>query len=304
MGRTALVHDGESSIRDVQSAFQDLQVRPAILQVDTFPVGPSPVFSPRLTVLQVFSGRYHSQGQDSLEWHRILSATPNLVELKLWHPQHGDTTSHPSQKPVSLPSLKKLSLTGLFVRLAGLFALSPLPSLESLLLDSLDPHNKMSQQIADIALVSPSLSDLSIGSMAYDPGSGRWTKPLLALESLESITFFEIEWEEIVAVLEWFNVPHERRPIRVRFERIYDINLDDLAELEMSRRISSTELVDCMNRGYNPDGSPQPDYEDGSNYSDGTSFEYIYESTSEESSSGGSELTCEWSSDEDEEGED
>ncbi|KAG8686643.1 hypothetical protein FRC09_014002 [Ceratobasidium sp. 395] len=263
----------------MQSIFRNIQVQPIILQVDTFPVCSSPVFSPRLTVLRFFATtfiRKDSHHPDPSEWQKILSATPNLTELSLWHPGHGDTTSLPSKTSVNLPSLRQLKLAGLFVRLSGLFARSPLPSLELLLLDSSDASGKMPQQITDIALVAPSLGDLRIGSVVFrlnNPNPTRWVRPLRALGSLKRIVFFETEWNETTAILEWLDVLPARPALHVRFERIHDIELDDLDRKEISGYISSTELID---------------------YSDGSSVEYIYESTSEESTSDESEFSSEW----------
>ncbi|KAG8680286.1 hypothetical protein FRC08_016409, partial [Ceratobasidium sp. 394] len=268
MGQTTVLAGDKSLTKsEYASLFQNIQVQPTILRVDMFPVCSSPVFSPRLTVLHFFAPdkSLFKYELDSLEWHKILSATPNLVELRLWHPVHGDTTPLPSQtRRIYLPSLRQLELTGLFVGLSGLFVRSPLSSLKGVLLDSLDPCNKMPEQIADIASVSPSLSDLSIGSMIFcseNPSSKRWAEPLQALESLESLRFFEMEWDEVAAVLERLSLLGTRGPVRVRLERIHDIKLDELARVENKGPITSVELVDCVDgmggRCNSPDAGPQ-----------------------------------------------
>ncbi|KAG8704759.1 hypothetical protein FRC09_003350 [Ceratobasidium sp. 395] len=295
----------------MQSVFRNIQVQPTVLQVDAFPVCSSPVFSSRLTVLRFFSAIGDSDSLDPSEWWKILSATPNLTELSLWHPGHGDTTSLPSEGSINLPLLRQLKLSGLFVLLSGLFARSLLPSLELLVLDSPDASGEMPQQITDIASVSPALRDLSIGSVSLSLNncdSTRWVEPLRTLGSLKKLTFFEMEWGEITAILEWLDVLPARPALHIRFERIHDINLDDLDRKEITGYIASTVLVDCVEgqSGYCgcPDEESDCQSEDGSNYSDGSSFEYIYESTSEESTSDESEFNDGWDTTDSEDGPD
>ncbi|KAG8727686.1 hypothetical protein FRC12_022310 [Ceratobasidium sp. 428] len=331
MGRTIAVRNDGPHVMDTELIFRNIQVQPTLLRVDTFPVYPSPVFSFRLTVFHFFSGTCPPYRLDLLEWQKILSATPNLVELSLWHPAHGDTASLPSPSPVNLLSLEKLKLTGLFVRLSGLFVQSQLPNLEILSLDSLDSSSALPQQITDIALVSPFLEHLRVGSMVFrpdNPNPTRWVKPLRALGSLKKIEFFETEWNETTAILEWLDVLPSRPALHVQFERIYDIKLDDLDKKELTGYISSTELIDCVEgksgRCNCPAEQSECQSEDGSNcnslfcshpkqlsnslplYTDaeGRSSRCIYELTSEEFSSSESEFSCESYNTDDGEGQD
>ncbi|KAG8709108.1 hypothetical protein FRC09_000861 [Ceratobasidium sp. 395] len=277
---------GDPSV--ARGVFQGIQAQPAVLRVDTFPVYPSPVFSTRLATFHFFGGNYLAEYPNTAEWYKILSAAPNLVELRLWHPRHGDTTSLPCGNSVNLPLLKRLDLTGLFVQLCGLFTQFPLPNLTSLLLDSLDPHTNIPQQVTDVALVAPRLEHLSIGSMVFNSksASGRWARPLRTLGSLQTITFIEAEWEEISTALEQLELT-PGKAVHVRLERIHDVIFEELERFEVEgNRICSTELVDCVEgarcRSIH-DGSNFSESEQGSNYSDGSSISYIYEVTSEES---------------------
>ncbi|QRV90070.1 hypothetical protein RhiJN_18088 [Ceratobasidium sp. AG-Ba] len=237
-----------------RAKFENACVQPTVLRIDTIPICPSRygMFSSRLTAFHYMTGSYFAQDPNISEWHTILSAAPNLVELCLWHSRHGNTASVSYPTPISLLALRVLKLSGLFVRLSSLFAQSPLPSLKHLLLDSLDPENEMPSQITAIASVSPTLEEVALGSKTNQPrisSAARWVTSLQALPSLQKLTFFEMEWEEAAIILGQLD-QFLKNPIHVRLERIYDLRSDALKDLEESvDHIKDTTVADCVEAG-------------------------------------------------------
>jgi hypothetical protein len=145
MGQTHLVHDNGSDLHQgdstfhltpqamLQSLFRDIGVRPAVLRIDTYPVFSSPnLFSRHLTVLEVIAGNNHALSIDFGKWNQILSQTPNLVELHLWHAQEDiHSNMHPNVHLLNkMPALKRLELTGLFMMLSSFFAETQHPKLD------------------------------------------------------------------------------------------------------------------------------------------------------------------------------
>ncbi|KAG8678989.1 hypothetical protein FRC08_017307 [Ceratobasidium sp. 394] len=124
MGQAALVVDDPFSPKTdpdtARSAFQKMNVRPAALRVDTYPIAFSPtVFSPHLTVLEVFTAGQYRDPPNLTEWKEILSCTPQLVFLRLWSARHLTFyyVNPPTLPLLHLPALRHLELSGAFVAL-------------------------------------------------------------------------------------------------------------------------------------------------------------------------------------------
>lgn len=249
---------------------RNVAVRPISLRVDSYPVySNSDIFSPRLTTLEVFLGAFLAHDPDHVEWHRILTSIPNLVELSLWDPRYAarrNSVLPKDQEPIELRSLKTLKLSGRFVHLTELLTKSPLLSLNHLLLDSLDTSiTTLPVYLSMIATVSPALTHVSIGSMSNAPGdlnTRGWARAFQCLASLQELTFVETEWREIVVALqEPTMLPHTLR--RVRLERIWDLPNVPGANIPL------VEFINCVHgpigRCNNIDHQDECHSRDGSN---------------------------------------
>ncbi|KAF8596278.1 hypothetical protein BDV93DRAFT_528133 [Ceratobasidium sp. AG-I] len=272
MGKTSLVLDDVSTgasnndafptlppLADLHLApphFRKINVQPVRLRIDTYPLWHNVhIFSPRLTVLEVFLGAYLAYDPDHIEWHTILSSTPNLVELSLWDPHYGarrDTELPKEQKPAELRTLRTLKLSGRFIHVTELLAASPLPSLRYLLLDSIDTTIAvLPMHLSRIALVSPELSHVSIGSMPHifkNVNARGWAKAFRTLRtSLRELTFVEMEWLEIALALDQLSKrPHALSHLRI--EGVWDMEPYDWTQLQSPGREMPT--VEHISSGY------------------------------------------------------
>ncbi|KAF8596279.1 hypothetical protein BDV93DRAFT_548416 [Ceratobasidium sp. AG-I] len=309
MGRTSLVVDDIAANNAVPPLvdlhllppyFRDINVQPTRLCVDTYPVRHnSHVFSSRLTVLEVFLGSYLGYDPDNIEWHHILSSTPNLVELNLWDPRLGarrDIELAKEQEPVELRSLNTLKLTGRFIHVTRLLATSPLPNLRYLVLDSLDTTiTTLPAYLSKIALVSPILRYVRIGSMSYVPNDANavsWTRAFQPLRaSLNELVFVEMGWLEVALALNQLSkLPHVLSHLRI--EGIWEMEPYDWTRLQSPGREMPT--VEHINSGYGGAGwcksrtssasswASSCRSEDRSNYSENSSFVHIEGSPSSE----------------------
>ncbi|KAF8596011.1 hypothetical protein BDV93DRAFT_528325, partial [Ceratobasidium sp. AG-I] len=202
MGKTILHADMPPSDPDLLSAAlsSGLAVQPRVLRIDTFAICvPSPLFSSRLLELEVFS----NTEVEMEAWHSILSSTPNLTSLKLWHTCSEDHPNSPLHSDIlpnlRLDKLKRLSLSGLFASLTTLFSQSsiptsssPLPSLASLRLSSTTPR-LVPLYVAYLSAAAPLLSDLSVSFPRQRRRVESWRKALPNFRSLERLTFFEMD---------------------------------------------------------------------------------------------------------------
>ncbi|KAG8734993.1 hypothetical protein FRC10_011098 [Ceratobasidium sp. 414] len=296
MGQTVLAIDDDSIISDpapsmvppaadstfARSLFQSMNVKPAALYVDTYPVPFSPIiFSPHLTVLEVFAGNYHTHLLDTNEWHQILSHTPQLTRLRLWSPRHQvvEVADLSASVPLQLPDLEHLELTGAFIIVSPLFTKSLLPMLQYLRLDCLYGPIDIPRQLAEFGPISPALTWLCVGSMCFSltlADSMRWEKAFQSMNSLRVLTFAEVEWLEVAVALEELEgIPHEL--LRVELKEIWDLDTGALNKLlEFSDgRLPAVEVIDCLDAhdGRCTNSDHYPCYsETGSNYSDNSSF--------------------------------
>ncbi|KAG8734560.1 hypothetical protein FRC10_011653 [Ceratobasidium sp. 414] len=286
MGSTTLIPDegivGRSptaaplmTTDDTQAFFQNLNVRCQVLRIDTYPVCISPVlFSPRLTVLEIFSGSYYNHTLNVKEWGQILSLTPNLVHLRLASFRHRlfDDVANPSAAecgPIQLPALERLELSGAFILIIDLFEKSRYPKLEYLLLDALDATGRIPQRLAMITERSPSLRRLSISCTDVRMWSGGYR--LFSL--LRELTLFEMGWSDARAVMDSFSGFKNLK--RIRLERIWDLELDspmlchtDLYELP------PIELINCSSTAIHQCRSDRSCDEE-SNFSENSAFSRI-----------------------------
>ncbi|KAF8606009.1 hypothetical protein BDV93DRAFT_521329 [Ceratobasidium sp. AG-I] len=263
------------STRVTKRAFAGLKLLPTTLYIDTYPVGPSGVFSTRLSVLEVSVGAYMSHTPNGAEWRSILLAAPNLAIVKLWHSVYPQLTDSPLADfaspqhltPIHLGSLKRLELFGMFVILTDLFCESTLSSLQSLRLDSYGPAN-IPNKLVQFASVSPNLCDLIISFDHTIRGDFESWETGTKLSALRSVTFVEMEWWLIAELLVMLAVP---RRIQITLERIWDLNSSTakLGDFIGDVRFEFT-LVDCIEEGGTED-----------NYSDRSSFGYDYSSDSD-----------------------
>ncbi|KAG8718707.1 hypothetical protein FRC09_012225 [Ceratobasidium sp. 395] len=278
--------DGQISLADAtttRSLFQRMNVQPAMLRINTYPIAFSPVvFSSRLTVLEGFSGSHYTHPPNINEWHQILSHTPQLVQLRLWNSRHirsfgpVDSSTLP---PLQLPSLKYLELSGAFTVLSPLFTKFPLPELECLLLDCLGTHIYIPKQLSEFASVCPSLAQLHVGSACFNPKStGRmwWTRAFQQMRSLRALKFFEVEWREVeLALLQLSSVSHS--VVHIELDRIWDINMSTLGQLlAPGAGLPRVKFTDCADgqdgRCTKPEHTFMCESDSGSNYSDDASF--------------------------------
>lgn len=239
----------------VPSYLRNSNVQPARLHVDTYPVFFNPhIFSPRLTLLEFFLGAHLAHDPDHVEWHTILSSVPNLAELSLWdHRYKGRRDIHlPQQRnTIELGNLKTLKLSGRFIHFVDMIVMSSLPSLRFLLLDSLDTAiATLPMYLSKVALVSPALSHVSIGSMCHAPKDanvGSWAQAFRPLRAtLRELTFVETEWREVLVALDQLiSLPHTMSCLRL--ERVWDMETYDWDTLrQCDNGIPIVELVDCL----------------------------------------------------------
>jgi hypothetical protein len=224
-----------------QSLFQELNTKPTILRIDIYFSCLVPVLlSPRLTVLEFVLGGDLKYQADPIDWPLVLSFTPNLVELSLWDGQqaYDPLLKHSKDhNPIQLLRLRSLSLSGRFTLLCELLAETPLPVLQYLSLDTIDSAEIIPLYLSRIALVSPQLSHVAIGSQSYVANGDHcswWEKAFQTLlPSLRELSFVEMEWRAIaVALDELAKLPH--RLSRVRLGRIWDLEPYDWSLLQSS----------------------------------------------------------------------
>ncbi|KAG9123303.1 hypothetical protein FRC07_015126 [Ceratobasidium sp. 392] len=317
MGRTSLLMDNSTveashpgtSFRfadpaEAKSLFEQINVQPSVLRIDTYPIAFSPVvFSPRLTELEVLTGNYHHHIPELDTWHEILLSTPQLVKLRLWSARHWgvDPARSLELSPLHLPDLDRLELSGAFIILSPLFTKSTLPMLDYLSLDFVGDSISIPQQLAKIAEVSPALTRLHVGSMSFSPDSFNplwWTKTFEAVRSLQILTLFELEWLEAASALTSLAsaVPHTLS--HVDLEGIWDIDRSTLAQLQAPD--SGLPRINITNCAYNEptNDCPNLDHSDtscscrsGSNYSDNSSYEFEPGFPPSELDSEGSEIS-------------
>ncbi|KAG9128101.1 hypothetical protein FRC07_004995 [Ceratobasidium sp. 392] len=284
MGLTTLVPDeniigrahGAFPLIDIDSArtlFENLNVRCRVLRVDTHPICVSPViFSPRLTVLEVFTGGYYGHETRLPEWNQILSLTPNLIHLRLINFRHSlhDANTNPDEidHPVNLPALEKLELSGAFILVARLFQKSALPKLEYLLLDTLDSLIG-AEQLIRIATISPPIRRLKISIKGISP----WDSIFRNLSLIQEITLFEMKWMDAHTAMSNVGVLKELKSIRL--ERIWDLNSDSpMLSDPLIYNLPPIEFVDC----HSPTKGPDDDSEyEGSTFSENSALSRIEE---------------------------
>ncbi|KAG8705494.1 hypothetical protein FRC08_001651 [Ceratobasidium sp. 394] len=225
MGKTVLFpgleFDAEHSV-----PFRTLKIEPKVLRVDSyrFPAECA-VFSARLTTIEMFSVP-DVYGPPTLAiWANILASTPSLIFLTLWHETSWGTLLDSisegwSKSPISLPSLKYLSLSTSYLEIMLLLAYSPLPKLEHLRIDSGSSKN-VAQYIGRLAAVAPCLSNLAV-SFPRRPRYSEvaWNEALQKLQALRHLTFFEMDPYIARRVLELRNLPQTL--VSARLERTLD----------------------------------------------------------------------------------
>ncbi|KAG8710087.1 hypothetical protein FRC09_000306 [Ceratobasidium sp. 395] len=272
MGRTVLVVDDSSVVSNptgpppmadftaARSLFRKMNVRPAVLHVDTYPVAFSPtIFSQHLTTLEVYTGNHYTHLPDVVEWHQILSHTSQLARLCLWSPRHRGVTNGnlPTTITIKLFALEHLELSGAFITLSSLFVESPLPRLDYLLLDFLGVSIDIPGQLARFGLVSPALTQLYIGSMSFNPQSSggeanKWGKAFRSLGSLQTLTLAEMEWREAANAL-WQLRELSDESFHVELREIWDMDMGELSLLlEIYGDSSVVQVTDCL------EGKPGP----------------------------------------------
>ncbi|KAF8596281.1 hypothetical protein BDV93DRAFT_610969 [Ceratobasidium sp. AG-I] len=297
MGRTSLVVDS-NSMRDtfysdpdlvnpnlVPPYFRSANVQPARLHIDSYLVCLSAyMFSPRLTLLEVFLNSNHADDPDHIEWRNILSSTPNLTELSLWDFRYKGCRHVKlprQQNSVELRGLKTLELSGRFIHITELLVSSPLPNLRYLSLDSSETAiATLPAYLSEIALVSPALSHVRIGSISHAPSdanAGSWAQAFHPLRtSLRELVFVETEWREVlVALNQLTNLPHSLS--RLRLEQVWDMENYDWDALQLhENKIPTVELVDCLDGQVGRCGNNLHtrlcESQDGSNFSSNSSF--------------------------------
>ncbi|KAG8701887.1 hypothetical protein FRC08_003843 [Ceratobasidium sp. 394] len=243
--------------RVTRSLFGDMNVQPSILRVDTYPIAFSPiVFSPRLTVFEVFTGGHYTHIPDAKEWHEILSHTSQLVQLRLWSSRHRpfDPLDPTRFTPLQLPCLQRLDLSGTYTMLCPLFTQSLLPQLDYLSLDFVGSPICMPQQLVEFASISPALTQLQVGSACFNPtpvNSTGWAKAFRSMNLLQTLRFVETEWREIAVALEQLSaIPHNVTSIKLK--GIWDLDVCALSQLLAPETgLPFVELVDCVD---GPDG--------------------------------------------------
>ncbi|KAG8721418.1 hypothetical protein FRC09_007923 [Ceratobasidium sp. 395] len=211
------------------SEFGALKIEPTVLRVDSYCFAPDcSVFSTHLTTIEMFSVPDIGDGGPVFDyWRSILCSTPNLISLTLWHSAHLgtylDTIPEETQPPVSLPSLKQLKLTSGYLEIMLILSHSPLPKLESLRIDSSSSRN-IPLYIGRLATVAPCLSSLAL-SCPKRPSyrSTAWDKVFQKLQSLQHLTFFEMDRSVARKILALENLP--RSLASVRLQRTYDHDL-------------------------------------------------------------------------------
>ncbi|KAG8710088.1 hypothetical protein FRC09_000307 [Ceratobasidium sp. 395] len=236
-----------------RSLFQEVNVKPTILHIDTYPIAFSPViFSSHLTVLEVFSGSEYDHLPDiNSDWDKILSHTPQLRRLCVWSPYQQEVNTHSilGSIAVDLPELEHLELTGIYIILGSLFTKSPLPKLNYILLDYLGRSTDIPQLLVGIGLVSPALTQLYVGSMCFNPellDSNRWANAFRSMGSLRTLTFAEVEWREAAIALKQLRGTQ----MHVTLKKIWDINIGELSQLlECCGDLLVIELIDCLEGG-------------------------------------------------------
>ncbi|KAG9085927.1 hypothetical protein FS749_004007 [Ceratobasidium sp. UAMH 11750] len=287
--------------RVTRSLFGDMNVQPSILRVDTYPIAFSPiVFSPRLTVFEVFTGGHYTHIPDAKEWHEILSHTSQLVQLRLWSSRHRpfDPLDPTRFTPLQLPCLQRLDLSGTYTMLCPLFTQSLLPQLDYLSLDFVGSPICMPQQLVEFASISPALTQLQVGSACFNPtpvNSTGWAKAFRSMNLLQTLRFVETEWREIAVALEQLSaIPHNVTSIKLK--GIWDLDVCALSQLLAPETgLPFVELVDCVDgpdgRCTNPETIGVCESESGSYYTDNDSFdsEESEDSTDSEMSSGDDE---------------
>ncbi|QRW04298.1 hypothetical protein RhiLY_03297 [Ceratobasidium sp. AG-Ba] len=232
-----------------------MNVQPAKLRVDTYPITFSPVvFSYRLTKLEVLTGGHYTHIPDVDDWHQILSHTPRLVWLRLWSSRHRPFApiNASTLTPIQLPFLEQLELSGAFNMLYPLLIKSTLPSLSHLLVDflgtSLSSPNNIPQQIYELVSVSPALACLQVGSLCFSPKlptRAWWAKVFQSTSSLRVVKLFEMEWLEMAIILEEITAAHSLSFVEAR--NIWDINKQHLERLLFSRpELPPINFLNCL----------------------------------------------------------
>ncbi|KAG8793546.1 hypothetical protein FRC12_002416 [Ceratobasidium sp. 428] len=252
-----------------RSHFEKLNVSCDVLQIDAYPLTLSPtLFTSRLTVLEVFFGGYGRYDVNVKQWEQILSQTPNLVDLRLKMsecPRNYIARSTGTDiSLLKLPVLKRLEITDGFAWL--IYKLS-LPKLESLALHSFEVH-----RVGD--------EGLTVGANRHP-----WYTAFHGFHLPREVILSEMRWKDILVILTWLT--HQPRDqLRVRLERIWDVNMTDpqFEALRLDIR-PPVEFVDCLEGGSGECRCPTDEYcgsENQSNYSDNSSFSCISEFPSSE----------------------
>ncbi|KAG9076410.1 hypothetical protein FS749_011814 [Ceratobasidium sp. UAMH 11750] len=280
-GSTTLI-PSEWIMNNTRTLFQNIDVRCQALRIDTYPVCISPVlFSPRLTVLEVFSGGSYHYNVNIQEWGQILSLTPNLVHLRLVgfrHQLFGEGAVNPltvEYPPTQLPALERLELSGDFILILDLFRSSTYPKLEHLLLDSLDPAGVVIARLALASKGCQSLRRLDISCIILY----MWSPGFSPMRSLQEVTIFEMAWNEARTVIQLFEGRDSL--IRIRLERIWDLDLNSpvLSRPDLYG-LPPIELIDCLSSTTGQCESDCPDIctcdnSEGSNFSENSDFSRI-----------------------------
>ncbi|KAG8744967.1 hypothetical protein FRC12_014687 [Ceratobasidium sp. 428] len=287
MGANAMIVDEDSedsspsgnilaNITTARSLFHGLNVRCKRLRVDTYPVCPSPILiSPHLTQLEVFTGSYYNHPLNLGDWAEILSATPSLIHLQLVSFQQEIFNAGASGiPPDGLPALERLELSGAFVLLTDLFKESSLPKLEYLLLHSASAGCNIPKRLVAVSSISPCLRRLSISSSRGYYKS--WD--IRSMHLLQEVTFSEMRWDEVSAILGYLTALDNLSCIQL--ERIWDMAMDDPILLPTSDlHLPPIVLIDCHYAASGTcqcsdesDESARCESENGSNYSNNSSF--------------------------------
>ncbi|KAG8704541.1 hypothetical protein FRC09_003462 [Ceratobasidium sp. 395] len=226
---------GPRDVTTPLSHFENINVSCDVLRIDSYPIAVCPaLFLSRLTVLEVYFGGYTTYDMDIVQWKQILSRTPNLVDLRLKSfecPHYYIVPpTRSNNSPLKLPVLKRMELSEGFAWFIDMLEETSLPKLESLALRSLEV---------------PGVG----GNWLVGADEHPWDTVFRSFHLLREVTLSEMRWEATLITLNRL-IGQLRNHLRVRLERIWDVNMTDPRYETLLPNISSAvEFVDCLEGG-------------------------------------------------------
>ncbi|KAG8743203.1 hypothetical protein FRC10_000274 [Ceratobasidium sp. 414] len=226
MGKTAFFPGLEFDAKH-PGPFGALKIEPTMLRVDSYRFAAEcAVFSTRLTTIEMFSVPDVDGPPTHELWGDILTSTPNLMSLTLWHQTPRGTfldrvPERWSKTPILLPSLRYLSLSTSYLEIMLLLAYSLLPKLEHLRIDSSSSKN-LPLYIGRLAAVAPCLSNLAMSFPRTRYSTSRWNETFEKFQSLRHLTFFEMDSAIARRILELENLPQTLTSVRLERTQGHD----------------------------------------------------------------------------------